>query len=71
MLTSKTLNRPARAAIKEAGRLDAKEARQRELDQRTKQTADIRASEKARAANKAAFRPLGSGNKAVTSEDER
>jgi hypothetical protein len=58
MLTSKTLNGSARAAIKEAGRLDAKEAPQRELDQRIKQTADARvASEKARAANKAAFRP--------------
>jgi hypothetical protein len=58
MLTSKALNGPARAAIKEAGRLDAKKAPQRELDQRTKQTADARvASEKARIANKAAFRP--------------
>ena len=71
-LTSKTLNGPARAAIKEAGRLDAKEAPQREVDQRTKQAADARvATEKARVTNKAAFRPLGSGNKAVTSEDER
>jgi hypothetical protein len=47
-----------RAGIKEAGRLDAKEAPQRELDQRTKQTADAGvASENARVANKAAFRP--------------
>ena len=56
-LTSKTLNGPARAAIKEAGRLDAKEAPQRELDQRTKQAADARvANDKARVTNKAAFR---------------
>jgi hypothetical protein len=56
-LTSKSLNGPARAAIKEAGRLDAKEAPQRELDQRNKQAADARAvSEKARVMNKAAFR---------------
>ena len=56
-LTSKTLNGPARAAIKEAGRLDAKEAPQREVDQRTKQAADARvANEKARVTNKAAFR---------------
>jgi hypothetical protein len=56
-LTSKALNGPARAAIKEAGRLDAKEAPQREVDQRTKQAADARlANEKARVTNKAAFR---------------
>src|SRR6478672_1021150 len=56
-LTSKTLNGPARAAIKEAGRLDTKEAPQRALDQRTKTAADARvASEKARLTNKAAFR---------------
>ena len=56
-LTSKTLNGSARAAIKEAGRLDAKEAPQRELDQRTKQAADARvANDKARVTNKAAFR---------------
>jgi hypothetical protein len=58
VLTSKTLNGPALAAIKEAGRLDTKEAPQRDLDQRRKQTADARvASDKARVANKAAFRP--------------
>ena len=64
MLTSKTLashgpvrDIGARAAIKEAGRLDTKEAPQRELDQRTKEAADARvASEKARVTNKAAFR---------------
>jgi hypothetical protein len=56
-LTSKTLNGPARAAIKESARLDAKEAPQREVAQRTKQAADARvASDKARATNKAAFR---------------
>ena len=56
-LTSKSLNGVARAAIKEAQRLDAKEAPQRELDERTKQAADARrASEKARVINKAAFR---------------
>jgi hypothetical protein len=58
VLTSKTLNGPALAAIREAGRLDTKEAPQRDLDQRRKQTADARvASEKARVTNKAAFRP--------------
>ena len=56
-LTSKTLSGLARAAIKEAKRLDAQEAPQRELDQRTKQAADARlASDKARVTNKAAFR---------------
>jgi hypothetical protein len=56
-LTSKTLSGLARAAIKEAKRLDAQEAPQRELDQRKKTAADARvASEKVRVANKAAFR---------------
>ena len=58
VLTSKTLNTRARAALKEALRLDTQEAPQRERDQRTKQVADARvASEKARVVNKAAFRP--------------
>jgi hypothetical protein len=56
-LTSKTLTALARAAIKEAKRLDAQEAPQRELDQRKKTAADARvASEKVRVTNKAAFR---------------
>jgi hypothetical protein len=58
VLTSKTLDARARAAIKEALRLDTQEAPQRERDQRTKEVADARvASEKARVVNKAAFRP--------------
>jgi hypothetical protein len=57
-LISKTLNARAQAAIKEALRLDAQEAPQRELDQRKKEIADARvASQKARESNKAAFRP--------------
>ena len=57
-LISKTLDARARAAIKEARRLDTQEAPQRERDQRTKEVADARvASEKARVVNKAAFRP--------------
>jgi hypothetical protein len=57
-VTSKALNGPARAAIKQANRLDTKEAPQRELDQRKQQAADaLRKGEKARVANKAAFRP--------------
>jgi hypothetical protein len=58
VLTSKSLNPRARAAIKEALRLDTQEAPQRERDQRTKEVADARvASEKARVVNKAAFKP--------------
>lgn len=58
VLLSKALNAHARAAIKEALRLDTQEAPQRELDQRRTEVADARvASEKARAINKAAFRP--------------
>jgi hypothetical protein len=58
VLVSKTLNGRARAAIKEALRLDAQEAPQREMDQRKKDVADAGvASQKARVANKAAFRP--------------
>lgn len=58
VLISKTLNAAAATAIKEAVRLDAQEAPQRELDRRKKDAADARvASQKARAINKAAFRP--------------
>jgi len=58
VLISKTLDVRARAAIKEALRLDTQEAPQRELDQRKKAVADADlASQKARVLNKAAFRP--------------
>lgn len=58
VLISKTLNPRARAAIKDALRLDTQEAPQRERDQRTKEVADARvASQKARVVNKAAFKP--------------
>ena len=58
VLISKTLNARASAAVKEAVRLDAVEAPQRELDQRKKNVADARAATvKARVANKAAFKP--------------
>jgi hypothetical protein len=58
VLSSKALNPRARAAIKEALRLDTQEAPQRERDQRTKEVADARvATQKARVVNKAAFKP--------------
>ena len=58
VLISKRLNALASAAIKEAVRLDAQEAPQRELDRREKNITDARvASQKARIINKAAFRP--------------
>src|SRR4030095_11297590 len=58
ILTSKALNAPARSAIREAIRLDALEAPQRELDQRKKDVAEASATRyKARSTNKAAFRP--------------
>jgi hypothetical protein len=58
VLISKTLNARASAAVKEAVRLDAVEAPQRELDQRKKHVADARAATvKARVVNKAAFKP--------------
>jgi hypothetical protein len=58
VLVSKALNPRARAAIKEAVRLDAQEAPQRELDQRNKAGADaLIEGEKARVLNKPAFRP--------------
>jgi hypothetical protein len=58
VLVSKTLNPRARAAIKEALRLDTQEAPQRELDQHKKEVADASvAGQKARVLNKPAFRP--------------
>jgi hypothetical protein len=58
VLMSKPLNERARAAIKEALRLDTQEAPQREIDQRKRDVADAHvASQKARVINKAAFRP--------------
>jgi hypothetical protein len=58
LVISKTLNARARAAIKQALRLEMQEAPQRERDQRNKEVADAReASQKARVVNKAAFRP--------------
>ena len=58
VLISKPLHSRAHAAIKEAVRLDTHEAPQREHDQRTKDLADARvASQKARVANKPAFKP--------------
>jgi hypothetical protein len=58
VLVSKTLNSRARVAIAEARRLDALDAPQREMDRRAQADADAAAAgEKARTANKAAFRP--------------
>jgi len=58
VLISKTLDARARAAIKEALRLDRQEAPQRESDQHKKEIADAGvASQKARSVNKPAFRP--------------
>ena len=58
VLISKALNARAGNARDEAVRLDTQEAPQREIDQRNKDAANARAAqEKARAANKAAFRP--------------
>lgn len=58
VLVSKALEPKARAAIAEALRLDAQEAPQREADRRVREVADTAAAdEKARAVNKAAFRP--------------
>ena len=58
ILISKPLNTRARAAIREAVRLDAVEAPRREADQRKKETLDASsAREKLRLVNKAAFRP--------------
>jgi hypothetical protein len=58
VLISKQLSTRARSAMKEALRLDTMEAPQRDLDKRSKELADSRvAQEKARAVNKAAFKP--------------
>jgi hypothetical protein len=58
VLTSKSLYTTARAAITEAVRLDTSEAPQREMDTRTREaTAATTAQAKARAQNKATFRP--------------
>jgi hypothetical protein len=58
ILLSKQLSVRARSAVKAAQRLDSQEAPQRELDQRKRELDSGRAAqEKARAANKAAFKP--------------
>jgi hypothetical protein len=58
ILVSNSLVTPARAAIREATRLDAIEAPRREAEQRKKEAADVSAArDKTRIANKAAFRP--------------
>lgn len=58
ILISKALNARARSAIREAIRLDALEAPQRELEKRKQDVAEANATrDKTRAANKAAFRP--------------
>jgi hypothetical protein len=58
LLISKALSARARGAIREAIRLDALEAPQREIEKRKQDVADARATrDKARTTNKAAFRP--------------
>jgi hypothetical protein len=58
IVTSPRLEALARTAEAQASRLDEREAPQRELARQKKETDDARVSqEKARAANKAAFRP--------------
>ena len=58
ILTSKSLNGRALAAIKEARRLDMQEAPQRAQDLRQKELVDAQAAgQKARVVNKPAFRP--------------
>jgi hypothetical protein len=58
ILISKALSARARSAIREAIRLDALEAPQRELEKRQQEVADASATrDKTRATNKAAFRP--------------
>jgi hypothetical protein len=58
ILVSKPLSTRARGAIREAAKLDALEAPRRESEQRAKEVADASAArDKARATNKAAFRP--------------
>jgi hypothetical protein len=58
VLASKTLGPRARAAIKEALRLDTRDAPERERVRRSQEAADVQVtSEKARLVNKAAFKP--------------
>ena len=58
ILVSKSLSARARTAVREAVRLDAIEAPRREAEQRKKEAGDASAArDKARLANKAAFRP--------------
>jgi hypothetical protein len=58
ILVSKPLGTRARAAVREAIRLDAIEAPRREAEQRKKEAGDaVAARDKTRIANKAAFRP--------------
>lgn len=58
ILVSKGLSAHARAAIREAVRLDALEAPQREIERRKQDIAEASATrDKTRATNKAAFRP--------------
>ena len=58
VLLSKQLSARARTAVQEAERLDTREAPQREIDQRKRELDSGRvAQEKARAANKVAFKP--------------
>ncbi len=58
IVVSKALSTRARTAIREAARLDIVEGPRRELEQQKKDAEDAAvASEKARTANKAAFRP--------------
>ncbi len=58
VLSSKALSARARSAIREAIRLDALEAPQRELEKRKQDVAESTATrDKTRATNKAAFRP--------------
>jgi hypothetical protein len=58
ILVSKSLSARARTAVREAVRLDAIEAPRREAAQRKKEAGDASAArDKARTANKAAFRP--------------
>jgi hypothetical protein len=58
VLVSKALSARARAAIREAIRLDALEAPQREMEKRKQEIAEANAArDKTRVTNKAAFRP--------------
>jgi hypothetical protein len=58
VLISKRLSALAWSTTREALRLDANEAPQREVDRQTKALSDARVTqEKARAVNKAAFKP--------------